>query len=109
MYDGRGSFSGQIMAHGRPDFATGNLLKGTADEVRAAFEGYVAYYGSYTLDESGELMIHQVEGSFFPNWIGERQIRKFEFTCDGRLQLSTLPIKGARADLTVVLVWERAA
>ena len=72
MYDGRGSFSGQIMARGRPDFATGNLLKGTADEVRAAFEGYVAYYGSYTLDESGELMIHQVEGSFLPNWIGER-------------------------------------
>jgi hypothetical protein len=108
VYDGRGSFSGQIMAHERPAFATGNLLKGSDAEVRAAFEGYVAYYGSYWVDEAEELMIHQVEGSFFPNWIGERQIRQFEFTSEGKLQLSTLPIKGARAELTVVLVWERA-
>ena len=108
MYDGAGSFSGQIMARERPDFATGNLLKGSDAEVRAAFEGYVAYYGSYTVDETEGLMIHEVEGSFFPNWIGERQVRKFEFSDDGRLQLSTLPIKGAHADLTVVLLWERA-
>ena len=112
VYDGRGSFSGQIMAHERPAFATGNLLKGSDSEVRAAFEGYVAYYGSYKVDEAEGLMIHQVEGSFFPNWIGERQIRKFEFPDGpdgGRLGLSTLPIKGARADLTVVLLWERVA
>ena len=108
IYDGQGRFSGQIMARERPAFATGNLLKGSDAEVRAAFEGYVAYYGSYTVDEATGLMIHLVEGSFFPNWIGERQVRKFEFTGDGRLQLSTLPIKGARADLTIVLLWERA-
>ena len=109
MYDGHGGFSGQIMARERPAFATGNLLKGSDSEVRTAFEGYVAYYGSYAVDEAEGLMIHQVEGSFFPNWIGERQIRKFEFTEGGRLQLSTLPIKGARADLTVVLVWEKVS
>ena len=109
VYDGRGSFSGQIMARERPAFATGNLLKGSSDEVRAAFEGYVAYYGTYEVDEASGLMRHQVEGSFFPNWIGEQQIREFEFTEDGRLELRTLPIKGSRADLTVVLLWERLA
>ena len=108
MYDGQGRFSGQIMARERPAFATGNLLKGNDAEVRAAFEGYVAYYGSYTVDEAAGLMTHLVEGSFFPNWIGERQVRKFEFRDGGQLQLSTLPIRGARADLTVVLLWERA-
>ncbi len=108
MYDGQGGFSGQIMARERPPFASGNLLKGSNAEVRAAFEGYLAYYGSYMVDETQGLVIHQVEGSFFPNWIGETQIRKFEFTGEGRLQLSTLPIKGARADLTVVLLWETA-
>lgn len=109
VYDGQGRFSGQIMARGRPAFTAGNLLKGSDAEVRAAFEGYLAYYGSYTVAESEGLMIHLVEGSFFPNWIGERQVRKFEFTGEGRLRLSTLPIKGARADLTVVLLWERAS
>ena len=109
VYDGRGGFSGQIMARERPPFATGNLLKGSDEEVRAAFEGYVAYYGSYSVDEAEGLMVHQVDGSFFPNWVGDRQVRKFEFPGDGRLQLSTLPIKGARADLTVVLLWERVS
>ena len=69
----------------------------------------MAYYGSYTVDEAEGFMVHQVEGSFFPNWIGDRQVRKFEFAADGRLQLSTLPIKGFRADLTVVLLWERVS
>lgn len=112
VYDGRGGFAGQIMARGRPEFANGNLLKGNDAEVRAAFEGYLAYYGRYAVDESQGLMIHWVEGSFFPNWIGERQIRKYEFPDGpggGRLRLSTLPIQGARAELTVVLLWERAA
>ena len=107
MYDGNGRFSGQIMARERPGFVTGNLLKGTDDEVRAAFEGYVAYYGSYSLDERQGLMVHTVEGSFFPNWVGDVQIRAYEFRGE-TLQLSTMPIKGSRADLTVVLVWERA-
>ncbi len=107
MYDGRGGFAGQIMTQGRPAFASGNLLKGSDDEVRAAFEGYVAYYGSYSVDENEGLMLHQVEGSFFPNWIGEHQVREFEFRSDGRLELRTLPIKGSRADLSVVLLWER--
>ena len=108
VYDGRGTFSGQIMAQGRPAFGTGNLLKGNDDEVRAAFEGYVAYYGRYAVDEARGLMLHEVEGSFFPNWIGEQQIREFKFTEEGTLELRTLPIKGSRADLTVVLVWERS-
>ena len=77
MYDGNGHFAGQIMARERPAFATGNLLKGSDAEVRAAFEGYVAYYGRYTVDEAEGLMIHEVEGSFFPNWTGERQVRRF--------------------------------
>ena len=109
MYDRHGRFAGQIMARERPAFATGNLLKGSDGEVRAAFEGYVAYYGTYTVNYAESLMIHDVEGSFFPNWLGDRQIRKYGFTEDGRLELSTLPIKGSRADLTVVLLWEQAA
>ena len=107
IYDGNGHFSGQIMARERPGFAAGNLLKGSDAEVRAAFEGYVAYYGLYDGNESTGLMTHHVQGSFFPNWTGDVQTRRFEFV-GAKLRLATLPIKGSRADLTVVLVWERA-
>ena len=107
MYDGHGSFSGQIVAGGRPAFQSGNLLKGTAEEIKTAFEGYIAYYGTYEVDEVKGQMTHHVEGSLFPNWIGDVQTRIFQFE-DERLRLNTLPIKGAKADLTVTLLWERA-
>ena len=106
IYDGRGSFSGQIVGSGRPAFQSGNLLKGTEEELKTAFEGYIAYYGTYEVDESKRQVAHHVTGALFPNWIGDIQIREFEFEGE-RLRLSTQPIKGSRADLTNILLWER--
>ena len=107
MYDGHGSFSGQIAASGRPVFRSGNLLKGTDEEIKKAFEGYIAYYGTYEVDEANSQVVHRVESSWFPNWIGDVQTRNYEFEGE-KLRLNTQPIKGAKADLTVTLLWERA-
>ena len=107
IYDGQGSFSGQIASSGRPAFQSGNLLKGTAEEIKSAFEGYIAYYGFYEVDEAKSLMTHHVNASLFPNWIGDIQTRTYEFKGE-KLRLNTMPIKGARADLIVTLLWERA-
>ena len=107
IYDGQGNFSGQIVATGRPAFQSGNLLKGTAEEIKAAFEGYIAYYGTYEVDEANSQVTHHVDGSLFPNWVGDTQTRNYQFEGE-RLRLNTLPIKGAKADLTVTLLWERA-
>ena len=106
MYDSHGSFSGQIAGSERPSFQSGNLLKGTAEEIKAAFEGYIAYYGTYEVDEANSRVTHHVESSLFPNWIGDIQTRLYEFEGE-RLRLNTLPIKGARANLTNTLLWER--
>ena len=106
IYDGRGSFSGQIVGSGRPSFQSGNLLKGTEKEIKTAFEGYIAYYGRYEVDESKGQVTHHVAGALFPNWIGDIQTRDFEFEGE-RLRLSTQPIKGFRADLTNILLCER--
>jgi len=106
MYDGQGGFSGQISASERPAFQSANLLKGKPQEIKMAFEGYIAYYGTYVVDEVTGQMVHRVEGSLFPNWIGDIQTRNYEFEGE-KLRLDTLPIKGAKADLTVTLLWER--
>ena len=90
----------------RPAFQSGNLLKGTAEEIKIAFEGYIAYYGTYEVDEANGQLTHHVDGSLFPNWIGDTQTRNYRFEGE-RLRLSTQPIKGAKADLTVTLLWER--
>ena len=106
MYNDHGSFSGQIAGSGRPVFESGNLLKGTPEEIKKAFEGYIAYYGTYEVDENNSQITHHVENGLFPNWVGNNQTRTYEF--EGKnLRLNTQPIKGAKADLTVTLLWER--
>ena len=107
IYDGHGNFSGQIAGSGRPAFETGNLLRGTPEEIKTAFEGYIAYYGTYEVDESKGQVTHHVQSALFPNWIGDIQTRNFEFE-GKKLRLNTQPIKGSRADLTNTLLWERA-
>ena len=107
MYNDRGAFSGQIAGSGRPVFESGNLLKGTPEEIKKAFEGYIAYYGTYEVDENNNLITHHVENGLFPNWVGDNQTRTYKFEGEN-LRLNTQPIKGSRADLTVTLLWERA-
>ena len=107
IYDGHGNFSGQIAGSGRLAFETGNLLKGTPEEIKTAFEGYIAYYGTYEVDESKGQVTHHVQSALFPNWIGDIQTRNFEFE-GKKLRLNTQPIKGSRADLTNTQLWERA-
>ena len=108
VYTADGHFSGQIQGQDRPRFESGNLLRGTAEEIKAAFEGYVAYYGIYEVDEAAGKLTHHVHGSLFPNWVGDDQTRLYRFA-DGKLILTTLPFAGKRAQLTLTLVWERAS
>ncbi|GEM_PF-6774270 len=42
----------QIMRSDRPAFASGERLEGTQEEIKAAFEGYFAYYGTYEVNEA---------------------------------------------------------
>ena len=107
IYDADDNFSAHIQARGRPAFESGNLLRGTTEEIKSAFEGYVAYYGTYEVDELAGRLTHHVEGSLFPNWVGVDQTRLFEIS-DNRLRLTTPPIVGKRSQLTLTLTWERS-
>jgi hypothetical protein len=107
IYDADGRMSVQIMRRDRPAFASGDMLKGESEEVRAAFEGYIAYSGTYEVREDDACVLHRVEASLFPNWIGGEQVRFFEFP-DGRLKLSTPSLVYGGGETTSVLIWERA-
>ena len=107
IYDADGRMSVQIMRRDRPVFASGDILNGESEEVRAAFEGDIAYSGTYEVQEDDARVLHRVEASLFPNWIGGEQVRHFEFP-GGRLKLTTPPLVYAGGETTSVLVWERA-
>src|SRR5205085_6743291 len=62
VYDNTGHVMIQIMKTppSRP-FASGDDEKPTAEEVKTAFTGYVAYFGTYTVDAGKNVVIHHVE------------------------------------------------
>ena len=107
-YDSKGNMSAQLMRPDRPAFAINDHQKGTPEEIKAAFEGFIAYFGTYEINEEKGTVIHHVRGSSFPNWVGSDQIRFFEFS-GNRLTLRTPPIQVSGIAVTSLLIWERVA
>jgi hypothetical protein len=104
-YESNGRLAVQVMNPNRPRFASGDPLLTSEAEVRAAFGGYIAYYGSYSVNPGERVIVHHVEAALIPNWVGTDQIRNFDF--DGtRLTLSG-PLTLGGVQETVNLVWER--
>ena len=101
-----GYMSGQLMRQNRPLFASGDQASGTDDEIKAALQGYIAYYGPCEVDVDNKTVSTVVEGSLFPNWVGGQQLRYYELT-DDRLILKTPAISYGDLEITGVLTWER--
>lgn len=107
VYDASGRMSVQIMAQKRSTFAKERMAEGTPGEKHAAFDGYLAYYGRYAVDEVEGKVIHYIEASLFPNWSGTQQERKFEFASGGRLVLSAKFVLRS-VETEAKLTWERS-
>ena len=98
IYAADGTMSGQLMRPSRPVFASATIVGGTDAELRAAATGYVAYAGTFEIDEARRMVLHRVSMSLFPNLVGTVQERMVALDGD-TLELRTAD--GAR------LVWER--
>lgn len=82
VYDPTGHLHVQVMrTPPTPHFAAGDQA-GTDDEVRAAYDGYVAYFGTYEVDEARSQAIHRVEGSLMPSYTGTDQPRPIKLAGD---------------------------
>jgi hypothetical protein len=67
-----------IMGSNRLKFATEDLLSAIIEEGAQAEETYVSYCGRHKFHE--ETVVHHVELSLFPNWVGGKQARLVEVT-----------------------------
>lgn len=78
VYDPTGHVHVQVMhTPATPPFASGDDAKGTDAEVRAAYLGYAAYFGTYRVDARAGTVVHRVEGSLMPGYTGTDQPRPF--------------------------------
>ncbi len=67
-----------LMRPGRAPFAAGDVLGGTEAERAEAFLGANAFAGRWEVD--GAEVVHHLEVTTFPNWVGTDQRRRFEVT-----------------------------
>ena len=104
MYNEDGYMSVSVMSANRSKFVSGDMKGGTAEEKAAAAGTYISYCGKYEI--KGDAIIHHIELSLFPNWVGVSQKRIFKL--DGnKLSLSTSPALVDGVEQTFRLIWDR--
>ena len=104
MYGQDGYMSVVIMSADRPPFRANDILGGTSEEKIAAIDTYLSYCGRY--ETIGEKVLHRIEASLFPNWIGTTLERIVTLQGD-TLRLSTEPFLVKSRTQTGHLVWKR--
>src|SRR5215216_943552 len=106
IYNEDGYMFVAIMAPHRLRFAHDDLLSATKEEEALAEETYLSYCGRY--DFLGDRVVHHVELSLFPNWIGGDQERLVDLRGE-RLTLSTRALLLRGIQQTAHLIWERVS
>jgi hypothetical protein len=106
IYTSNGRMAVQITAASRSPLAADDLLGGDVAGQARAYSTYLAYFGTYSLN--GEHIVHCLDGSLFPNWNGEKQVRAV--TSEGaNLILRTPPVQLADGSTVVnELMWSPA-
>lgn len=101
-YDDAGNMSGQVMRPGRADVVHG---ESGLQEVRAAYAGYIAYFGTYEVNDAQDTVVHHVHGSLIPGWVGGHQVRRMRF--DGDLLILSARVRKAAGMVEHVITWRR--
>jgi lipocalin-like protein len=100
VYDASGRMSAHLMHSSNKASAP---LTDDADRA-AAYRRYLGYWGPFSVDEAKGIVVHRVEGSSNPSWVGSDQVRHYRLSADGKRL--TLSVKNGDR-VTSTLQWER--
>lgn len=99
IYDNLGNMAAQVMPNRvRRKYAA---AEPTPEEAKDAITGYLAYFGTYTVDEQARIVTHHRKGNINPGQVGDDVVRAYVFESNDRLVLTP-------AGSTNKIVWERA-
>jgi hypothetical protein len=97
-YDGLGNMAAQVMpSRARAKYAG---AQPTPDEAKEAITGYLAYFGTYTVNERAHTITHHRKGNINPAQVGDDAVRGYEFASGDRVILTPV---GSGNQIT----WER--
>lgn len=99
IYDNLGNMAAQVMPNRvRRKYAA---AEPTPEEAKDAITGYLAYFGTYTVDEQARTITHHRKGNINPGGVGDDVVRVYVFESNDRVVLTP-------AGSTNKIVWERA-
>lgn len=99
IYDSLGNMAAQVMPNRpRRKYAA---AEPTPDEAKDAIAGYLAYFGTYSVDERARIVTHHRTGNINPGQVGDDVVRAYVFESNDRLVLTP-------AGSTNRIVWQRA-
>jgi hypothetical protein len=104
VYTPGGWMIAMLLADDRPNLSTADVVGGSEAERAAAFSTCITYCGRYQVE--GDVVVHRIAMSLFPNWVDSEQRRQFELTED-ELVLRTPPLKLGGAVAVNELRWTR--
>lgn len=100
VYDAAGKMAVQISRAARQAFHSKVFKGATATEALTLSQDYLAYFGGYEVDVESQVVHHRIEGSLFPNYIGQTLSRRYHFYDDF---LSLKPIDGTDREI----LWQK--
>lgn len=103
-YDAAGRMTAQLM---NPERAKVALGAASAEQVKAALAGFLAYSGTYTVDPARGVILHHVDCALDPADLGTDKVRRYVLEGD-RLTLTVSPYNdnGTMVE-SRTLVWRR--
>jgi hypothetical protein len=111
MYDRGGWMSVQIISDPAPTVPSTSsresVLSASLADKSKAFDGYYAYYGTWTFDAAASTVTHHVQQSLTPGERGEDAVR--HFVLDGDRLILTAKTHEMGEDHERKLVWQRVA
>ena len=94
-YDAAGRVSAQLMNPGRRTIGgpptrptTAVARDASPEDMREILAGFLAYFGTFDIDESSHTVIHHVQACLVPSWVGTDLRRAYQFVDSGQLILT---------------------
>lgn len=104
IYDASGTMSGMMSQSGRPPLISENYGHLTEREKASLGDGYIGYAGTFEIN--GGQIIHHVQVSFLPNWVGMDLSRTYTFV-NNTLVLRTDPVAHDGRNFAAYMTWRK--
>ena len=104
VYQAEGRMSAQVSTGSPTRLSSDDSLEASVEEAAGAWRTYFGYWGCFKVCPEDSVVVHRVQGSSFPNWIGTEQARHFRFDGANRLILETESASGR-----YTLTWQRTS